>query len=1253
MRTAHTAPTARTARTARWFGGLRGLAGLALMVMAQPALAVDYVFPGNLPPGCSGSAGTYNCGSLTLGYGDTLTIAAPKPATINFSGDFNTQAGQVNATGAAADLLLQINGDMTVSDTAVVNANIAARSFESTGNGATITGNLTTTSRTVTLAYRSRINGSVSAYGNAVVGQEVVITGDLVSTNGKVELGFAAQVDGNVTVSGNKPVQLAQNSVVGGAVSASAGNVTLGYAARVFGNVTTTSGNIELNQNAVASACVRSSASASIGLGYAASAAQVCCGSVGSCSSSCVNNSSGLAMPALCTVPASLIARYDFNESAYNGGTGQLKDSAGYTGGPFNGTPEGSANPSPASTGPARSGSPGTCGYASLAGPTSNGGSFLVNGLPVSTSAGAKTSVAFWMYWNGVDSVMPMGWNTHDLWFSSGSFGFNTGNTDLFGVASTGLASGWHHVVAVFTNGNVAANKLYIDGALKALTQRLATPNNSTALVASSLRIGGWTRDTGYRFDGRLDQFRVYNGEVSTSEVAQLYAETAACSATSALHHLEVQHASGSGLTCTPATVTVRACQDAACSSLYTGGVSGTLSATGGSVAWPATAAFSIAAGSSSTTLGLQATTTTASVLGVASSTPTASNAASCNFGSPSCTFTAADAGFVFNVPNHVSEGSQTVSVSAVRKSDNSSACTPAFASTSKALTFSCTYSNPASGSLPVRVAGTALNAAGNAAAACDSAGRGVTLAFNGNGVASTSVQYADVGQVLLSARYAGAAGGSEAGLVMTGSDSFIAAPASLTVTGVSSGPIKAGAAFAATVSARNATAAITPNFGRETAAESVTLGWARIAPSGVGTVDGSFSGSLGAFSGGSASASNLAWTEVGRGDLVARLSSNSYLGSGLGAFGASAALGATFCASQNGVCSLPLGVTATVYYGNASRYAVRTGVSLPVACSDAFFGDPLPGVSKNCYYAVTSASNGSVGDFIAHHFDVAASAACGAFTYAGQPFSATVTARNAGGGATLNFDGATLITPNFAQAVTLSDGGGSGSGLGTLSGASIAATAFSAGVAQAGPTYAFTSKATAPSTLLLRAANAGVGSAAVSSAGYTEASVALRSGRLRLRNAYGSARALLQVPVVAEHWSGNSWLLNSADNCTSLLSTSVAVSNPRSAAGLVSLAVSTPGVVSLANGSGLLSLAAPLPLGSSLTVDVALNLGSSTADQSCHASHPLTVGAAKPWLRAQNGACATSADRDPAARASFGIYTPESRKTVHLREMF
>ena len=38
---------------------------------------------------------------------------------------------------------------------------------------------------------------------------------------------------------------------------------------------------------------------------------------------------------------------------------------------------------------------------------------------------------------------------------------------------------------------------------------------------------------------------------------------------------------------------------------------------------------------------------------------------------------------------------------------------------------------------------------------------------------------------------------------------------------------------------------------------------------------------------------------------------------------------------------------------------------------------------------------------------------------------------------------------------------------------------------------------------------------------------------------------------------------------------------------------------------------------------------------------------------RALKAVHAATADRDPAARASFGIYSPETRKTVHARELF
>ncbi|MCW8889178.1 MAG: LamG domain-containing protein, partial [Sedimenticola sp.] len=227
---------------------------------------------------------------------------------------------------------------------------------------------------------------------------------------------------------------------------------------------------------------------------------------------------------------ATLIARYQMEDATWAGAANEVTDSAGYVNGPYHGQAIGSSLPSPTSTNPARTGDPGTCGYATLPGSRGNGGAFSLSNLPVSLANGAQTSVAFWMYWDGTNSVMPIGWNVHDLWIVSGAFGFNTGNSDVYGISSLGLANGWHHVAAVFTNGNVANNQLYIDGVQQTLKKmRTRTFNNSQAVVSTTLQVGGWLRDRNYRFSGRIDEVNVFNGAVSAGEVAALYSETHAC----------------------------------------------------------------------------------------------------------------------------------------------------------------------------------------------------------------------------------------------------------------------------------------------------------------------------------------------------------------------------------------------------------------------------------------------------------------------------------------------------------------------------------------------------------------------------------------------------------------------------------------------------------------------------------------------------------------------------------------------------
>lgn len=683
---------------------------------------------------------------------------------------------------------------------------------------------------------------------------------------------------------------------------------------------------------------------------------------------------------------------------------------------------------------------------------------------------------------------------------------------------------------------------------------------------------------------------------------------------TAPLHHVRIS--ASNGLTCTPLTYTLRACSDATCTSEYTQGLTGNLSVTGSgmTVNYPSGAAFTITAGQASTTVPVHVTTVgsvTTATLNTLSATPTGSPSVYCgmNGATPtsggSCTVSAASSGLLFNVLNHASETAQSVTVSAVNSS-NAAVCTPAFASVARNVNFKCSYTNPTTVSptapKPVRVADAttnvyhALNAGNSTSAACDGSGRSVALNFNASGVATAKFMYADVGQMGLTATYTGGAGTNDTGLTMTGSDSFIAAPASFSVSGLTAVPIKAGESFSATVTALNSAGAVATNFGRETAAETVRLTHTKYRPS--GGVAGSFTGTgvspaaaLGGFSAGAATASNLQWTEVGLLDLTATLTSASYLGSGLSASG-------------------------------------------------------------------TTGSTGAVGPITPHHFDVAVTQGCGAsFTYSGQPFGVTVTARNAANATTQNYAGSGTVVAApllsvYPQGVSLSAVNNAGTG--ALTSGTVSATSFVAGEAtvSATPVFTFTNKQTVPTSVSIRATD-GLYSA-VTSTGYNEGSVALRSGRLKMSNAFGSEKRSLALPVQAQYWSSTkAWVVNGADSCTTVPAAAVATSNHRNSLGVAAAGWSTSGsAITLSSGNGTLTMSAPSPATAG-SVEVALNLGATTADNACLGTHPASTGANLGWLRGLNGNCAATHDRDPSARINFGIYSPESRKTVHIRELY
>lgn len=321
--------------------------------------------------------------------------------------------------------------------------------------------------------------------------------------------------------------------------------------------------------------------------------------------------------------------------------------------------------------------------------------------------------------------------------------------------------------------------------------------------------------------------------------------------------------------------------------------------------------------------------------------------------------------------------------------------------------------------------------------------------------------------------------------------------------------------------------------------------------------------------------------------------------------------------------------------------------------CTAGSFSNSLSNGKYGCNFGNTG-DTVYFGRFVPHHFSTSLTPGCaaGSFTYSGQPFTLTVTAQSktqsdGSSSTTQNYHG---TAPIFAKAVTLSAwlaDGATAATNGSLGTTSLAASAFSSGVASLSNTYTFANKLTEPTTLRYR----GVDSESISSASGSESTSPVRSGQLRLSNAFGSEKSPLAIPVQAQYWSGKTWVINNSDSCTTLPISAVFRSNTLASATSVSAAGT------LANGVGSIVLTAPTG-GATGSVDVALNLGNAGNDLSCLSSHGGSP-ASLAWLRSRYGSNAVCAEdppaytHDPSARATFGVFAPATRKTVHTREIF
>ena len=583
------------------------------------------------------------------------------------------------------------------------------------------------------------------------------------------------------------------------------------------------------------------------------------------------------------------------------------------------------------------------------------------------------------------------------------------------------------------------------------------------------------------------------------------------------IDHFELYH-SGQALTCNPETVTIKACANPACTTLITDPVTATLSLTPTSASNGWIGGNTVTFTGGTTTVQLRNNTASSVTIGVSGSSPTTKpfsttlcKAGSGALSSAACTLSFADSGFFFDVPDTYSNQPQTVTIKAVKKSDVTKQCVPGFASQTKSVKFWSSYITPANNAYNSQ-----MSVNGSTIGASQGAATPLSLAFDAQGQSSITVAYPDAGQVQLDARYDGS--GNEAGLIMTGSDQFVARPVGLCVTS-SSGSCSGNYANC-------------PVFRKTGATFPIQI-------------------------------QAMAWESGSDNDLcTGNQATPNFVLNGI-------ALGTTLVAPTPGTNA----TVGTATYNHAAATNSINTVNQTVNEVGVFNMTATPPANGYFGYTIPSAQSVPLGRFVPTDFNLVSGdimPACNVFSYMGQPFGVTldVRARNQSGGQTQNYTGAFAKGSAYISVANNKDGKSLASRL-----TSLASLPWANGkaVLNNGTTSLARLSDTQPDgpykSLLfgLYMNDNDGGNTLIATPDFNDAVVGNCSGaacnarlidsvpmqayfgRLFAGTQAGLASADLAVPLQLQYYEAGNWVLNKLDQCTplSLAGQGIAFLNP------------------------------------------------------------------------------------------------------------
>jgi hypothetical protein len=122
-----------------------------------------------------------------------------------------------------------------------------------------------------------------------------------------------------------------------------------------------------------------------------------------------------------------------------------------------------------------------------------------------------------------ITMLMSWGSGVQDIFVFQGGIGFNTYNSDCYGISTTPLINKWFHMTINFFRGDYTQGSIYVNGVEQSLSYFFSEQQSgNTRFAGGQLRIasGG---DNNYYGVWNFNNVKVYNRALSQSEILQNY----------------------------------------------------------------------------------------------------------------------------------------------------------------------------------------------------------------------------------------------------------------------------------------------------------------------------------------------------------------------------------------------------------------------------------------------------------------------------------------------------------------------------------------------------------------------------------------------------------------------------------------------------------------------------------------------------------------------------------------------------------